>query len=221
MSTIYTGDPSNNPTSLTMPADGDIKPVASVRVSLEGLADGLAHAQWPATNNAKTYPLASRVIVRHQRITPISQLDGSFEPVWRPAIDGTFVQSSVASAYKIIQPLELPHGVSLSNVEVYINPATHPTNLPGTPPTISLHKFRAVNAANATIQTQADSSVSVAIYNPLHGIPFSSLSEIVDAVGYRYYVAISGETGSDSVAGLVYLGCLATWLTTEQDPGAA
>jgi hypothetical protein len=42
MSTTYDGNDANYPASLTIPSDGDAKPVASVNAALEGLADRTA-----------------------------------------------------------------------------------------------------------------------------------------------------------------------------------
>lgn len=44
MSEPYAGNPSNNPTSVTMPTDNDALDVASVRAALEGLMDKVEHA---------------------------------------------------------------------------------------------------------------------------------------------------------------------------------
>src|SRR5262245_33734644 len=42
MSTTYAGDPTNYPTSITVPSDGDDPDAASVNAALEGLADRTA-----------------------------------------------------------------------------------------------------------------------------------------------------------------------------------
>lgn len=62
MSTTYVGDDTNFPDQITLPSDGDPKPVASVNAGLEGLADAVAFLEARTKGVAKP-GTATQVIV--------------------------------------------------------------------------------------------------------------------------------------------------------------
>lgn len=80
MSSVKTGDPTNNPASITIPSGGDLLKAASVNPAFEGLADKVACIELGGTN------VAPYVISGRKNITDRWKLAGlEAKVLWRHA----------------------------------------------------------------------------------------------------------------------------------------
>lgn len=222
MSSVYTPDDTNNPADYTMPDDGDNEDVASVRVSLEGLADKIAYTQ-------KNYPLDttfSTFRVQPYNLTPVGADNEVPISLQWFSNNGLWLQGDISFTVglSIDCPLELPNGSVLTGVTVYLNGKflTGHTNLPANMPQIRVFKHAiATGAITALSALTTDSSGFVVDYDAPHAVVASVASEVISTDIYRYSVRVVGEHGTDSVPGLNILGIGASYSVTALDKGAA
>jgi hypothetical protein len=233
MPTTYTPDPTNNPTSVTLPSDGDYKPVASVTVALEAALDMVKRAMWPADDDSKSYPLKSQTLFRHVHYVALPQeTDGNGNalsgPKWVYELAywlNLDVSGGVAGYLDV--PLDLPDGCTLNFVHVYLAGATglrtH-SSLPGVMPKMRVFRIKALTDVSDTMSSlTTDPSASVATYDAVHAVPVTvNAFQVIDRTLYRYFVRVQGEASTNAVASALRLVGVAIEATiTAQDKGAA
>lgn len=229
MSFVYTPVPGNNPANITLPSDGDLASALSVDSPLGDLADKVAHANWPETDNTKSYPLISQTIFRAQPYNVfVNQTDGNgnvITPKWAYEL-GVWIQSVVTVTNEYIdQVLDVPHNATLSNVYVNISGTTGARTHAGLPTMPTFRVFR-MPVTTGVFQTMSnlitDPTAVLATYNAAHQITIPiNANAVIDKSSYRYIVRIIGESGANSVASaLQYLGCSTEFVTTSMDKGA-
>ncbi len=219
MSETYTPNPANNPSAYTAPVDGDLKPVASVRVMLEGLADKAAHLDWPESDATKKYPLASRLLTRTVRAAFVPSVPAN----WTSLLGGAMVQTggtpTVSGGFQI---LDLPDGAVLSELRIYIDPIGGHGALPATMPKVQVFRWVPATGVSTSLVSQTDPSASVVAYEALHVITATlGTTETIDNVNNVYAVVFDSEGGANSLNGLQVEGSRAVYTVTSQDPGAA
>jgi hypothetical protein len=212
----YTADPTNNPTTYELPDDGDLKPVSSVNPTLEGLADAVAHANWPEADATKKYPLASRSIVRVQGRLPVVDAAASWTYVKNP---GAF-DCQVNTAAELYHELDLPDGANLTMVQCWVKGAPLDAGLPATMPTINIFKIDITANSTTNVGSGTDASPSLAAYQGFHAV-LATVGTIIDKTKYRYIAVFTSEAGAGANAGLRYFGCRCFITVTSQDPGGA
>lgn len=93
--------------------------------------------------------------------------------------------------------LDLPHGAVLTQIKIYVAPATH-ANLPGTMPTFGLWSESINGTGSTNITTLTDSSGTVGAYNAIHELSGTlGPSVTVDRNAKVYYLVFTGESGTD------------------------
>jgi len=224
MSFPYTPVPSNNPATVTLPSDGDLASALSVDSPFGDLADKVAHAQWPESDNTKKYPLASRGLSRIQRcVCSTSQTAGVND--WAPQNGfncSIMAQVTLAGTAVIYQPLDLPDGSVLTSVIVYLIATGGHGGLPGTMPTARLFKMNATTGVLTQVGITTGDPSNLAAYEAYHFISIGGgINETIDNTQYKYVVAVTGEAGGGSIAGLQYWACQTASTVTSQDPGAS
>lgn len=225
MSDVYIPNPNNNPAGITIALDGDTKAIASLRVGLEAALDRTAHSQQPATDSSFNYPLRSRTLTRWRSIawahwqTTFSTYPGDFR---YDVGHGRIQQFQVGSVPKLLLPLDLPNGCVVKSIIFPVQPdATH-VALPSTPPTVTFYKRDVVTLAGTAIVTAIDTTSPFASYNARHNVPgLTGLNETIDTTANVYYLEYAGESGANSIGGLLLDVYGYTFVVTEQDPGAA
>jgi hypothetical protein len=224
MSTPYSGNAANNPTSITIPSDGDDKPAVSVNASLEGLMDKIAHTQLPATDDTESYPLATRTVSRVMRgVATSSETAGVSDWAVQNGINGAiFLQATLAGTAVLYQPLDLPDGCTLSSVLVWLDGSGGHGGLPGTMPTARLFKADPTTLTVTQIGITTGDPSNLAAYEAIHFISIGGgIGEVIDNSIYRYVVGITGEAGANSIAGLRYVATKCACIVGKQDPGAS
>jgi hypothetical protein len=230
MSTTYTPNPANNPSGFTLPSDGDNKPVSSINPTLQGLADGLSHAQWPSTDATKSYPLASRHLTRVVTARPQSINgfgSGADDEGWNvsSAVPGAYRHEHTAggaAADRLVFDLDLPDGATGVQFQVYQQPAAGHTLLPT--------NRIAIGAIRIDLQTKTSTSGSttpffgaIVAYEQYNGVAYdaTALFGTIDRTRYRYLGVFYSEYGSDVVIGGLVYGAKVVFDTIAMDPGAA
>jgi len=225
MSTTYSGNSANNPASITIPSDGDSKPVSSVNAAFEGLMDKIVHTQLPASDAAESYPLASRSLARVQRgVATSSQTAGVSDWCVQNGFNcAIFLQVTLAAGAVLYQPLDLPDGCTLTSVLVWLAaaPGSH-GGLPVTMPSARLYKCDPTTGTLTQIGITTGDPSNLAAYEAVHFISIGGgINEVIDNGVYRYVVGINGESGGGSIAGLEYIATTCVFTTTKMDPGAS
>lgn len=212
----YTPVPSNIATAYDLPDDGDNKPVSSVNPTLEGLADGVAHCNWPEQDTTKKYPLASRDLGRMQR-------SARWQPNWLPT-GSQFEQQTPPTNQFIDYILEVPDGSTLIGLLIGVKGGSGHGALPGPGNKIAfgLSRLDGETSTNVSlVSLQDDSSPNVAAFEIFHLENVTVAGEVINNTRYLYTVQIVGEVGANAQPGGRIYGVQAIFTTTSQDPGAA
>lgn len=225
----YTPDPNVLPIGYDLPDDGDAKPVSSVNPTLEGLADGLAHATWPETDATKRYPLLSRTVRRTQsglwRFAPA-------ECAWdvsNPGInlsDGLLMTTLGKNAYLV---LDLPDLCSLLSVECTLQGAGSHGAVPTGTDRFALELFVGVALETEISTTTGGVGFSTIEYDPTTSVPvYENIHTLTHALAVpwlfhrniqRMILRAKNEAGGSGVAGLRIIEVAANYTVTSVDPG--
>lgn len=99
----------------------------------------------------------------------------------------------------------VPHGATLEEVHVYINPAAHgtkPTNMP----VVNVISIVASTGAGGNEGTKTDDSVDAAAYSAYHAISVTGLALPIDRETTSYFLGFISESGANSAVDLVIHG---------------
>ncbi len=219
MPSTYTPDPSNNPATITLPSDGDPKGAASVNTPFEGLADKVAHANWPETNSAKMYPLATRSVTRMCMGAPM------VDDFTKWLGSSPFLNCLVVTKQDIYFPVQLPDGATWVQAFAYFQGATghaaFPAGKPATMPVMRACRFDPATGTIGVIASVTDPSASVAVYEAIHALTIVGMAEVVTAATKNYFIKVETEGGLLGLAGDQIYGVQVVYSVSEQDPGAA
>lgn len=145
---------------------------------------------------------------------------------WTIQPDGSFVQ--VNTGHTITWGLDLPDNCFIEGVTVWVQAAvsgTHPSNLLNvTKPQINLYQMNSLNGVSFAIGTANDPSTTKAQYEAYHAIVMGNmtggpgnLNLNVDRTDFKWALTISGEAGTNFVAGLQVYAIAVGFLVTEMD----
>jgi len=228
MAEVYTPIPGNNPSAYTVPEDGDTKPVASIRVALEGLADKAAHINWPAVDNTKRYPLASRSLRRTQlnqwAFNPADCADGvTLTGGGVTLLDGLVMNTIGCQAFL---PLDLPDLSVLTALDICLQGAAGHGSLPAGTDRFNIQIFIGQagpgNPATQIVTAQYDTTVGTGNYEFEHIYTVTLGSPItMDRSIDRIVLMATNEKGANFIAGLRVCEIATIITVTSQDPGAA
>lgn len=146
--------------------------------------------------------LAARSITRHVAIAGETDTPAN----WTYGVTD-FWTNAVASAGLVYVPLNmLPHGQSLSEVHIRVDPAVHGAGLDVTPPVFNVHEIDEDLGVITTLGPSTDSTGGVIAngYNNPHWFSLTAIGHTIDRSQYRYRLAFAGETGANWVAGAIY-----------------
>lgn len=223
MSHTYTPDPDHNPTTTTLPDDGDDEDAASVNTPLEDVADKAAYTQ-------KHYPLDTTYTVDRVQtnlvypVTADNAAPATQQWFLNPGSAWTQTDVTVAIGASIYQELDLPDGCVLQNVFVRLKGETAVPHsaLPAQLPQARVFKVNAVTGVSTALSAlTTDPAATQPIYDGAHEIPIFSIGATVDRTSFRYLVKITGESGANAQAGLQLLATLVQFQVTKLDKGAA
>jgi hypothetical protein len=123
---------------------------------------------------------------------------------WTIDSDGNW--TAAATGAVLYQPLRLITGATLSEVQVFIDPANAARSgaYPQVLPSIRLLQI-GTNGSVTVLGTKTDTPVSVNGYESPHPIVIDSLAHLVSADADAYRVEISTEEGANSFTGTSYI----------------
>lgn len=156
------------------------------------------------TNKVK---LASRSITRTQAVMP-----SPTSATWTINAQGFAVQAA-NNTDKLIWPLRVPHGATLTNVDVALDAAGGHGGAP-TMPSVEVGYISTLGFVSLASKTDATSLVS---YQLFHAFGIDPISHTVDRSNRRYVAIITGESGGNYVAGLTIYYVTCTYTITEYD----
>ena len=116
-----------------------------------------------------------------------------------PAGAAALHQNSAATAWGVWVELPQPRAGTLTALAAILlgDPGTH-AGLPGTMPTLTLFR-QSGTGAPVSVATVTDTSASVAVYEAVHLLSLTGISETLDTTSpTRYYAYITGEAGANS-----------------------
>jgi len=138
---------------------------------------------------------------------------------WIIDSNGLYNNYDTTSAGKMIVELDVPHGATLTDVTVFYRGASGHGALPATKPAMTVYSHNLNTDTQTTIGTATDTAASVPAYEVAHSFGLSGLSTVIARTVTRYFVAISGETSTNAVAGAKMLGVTWTANPASVDPG--
>lgn len=153
--------------------------------------------------------------------TYVRSVKGSivFDPSeWGPGVNAfSFRQHTPPNAGGIQTPvswvLDVPPGSTITGVTWLIDPAGGHGALPGILPSMSVVEQNPATGATTTIANMPDVSPDVATYEPAHTISSAVLS-YTTTEGRLVLAMMTGEKGSNEVAGAVFYAPVATFTRT-------
>ncbi|MBA3844794.1 MAG: hypothetical protein H0X39_19620 [Actinobacteria bacterium] len=216
MSSTYTPNPANNPASITRASDGDPKPIASVNIGLEGIADKVANTQWPGTDGTKRYPYASRSPVVQVSCSPYPDSAASWT---MGGTSGFRVFSLVTYQATMQYPISPPDGSTIQTLTAIVRGVAGHVALPATRPNVALVVYDSQTGATAAYSAGTDAPANVAAYEVAHSFMRTALGVVVDRSRYSYSIAVGSEGGANALAGMAIYGVSYVADITSQDPG--
>lgn len=235
MSTTYTGDPASNPTSITIPSDGDgpgIK-AADVNVAFEALADQIAHMRdrftplitlapfWPRTKTASGFSQSPSVAnwFSSDGASPLNIRpwiwSGSDEAYFDPSgvqVQDVYTLSSASYISMInLGPEVLVDGSTLTELRLYTDPAGSHTQLPEVMPALYVlrsTRTRTISALRSSSPWSVDSAANVAAYEAAHDLVYTpDQNNTIDHSTYVYTLLYQHEGGAHALVG-GYIGSI-------------
>lgn len=208
MSHVITGNPANNPTSITVADDGEKPKVADVNVGLSALLDKCAHILEGNVTFSGNVTFTGDATFDH---IIESTIEGN-PPEWTLADNPDFWraipgvptdENGVAQPYgptltlspvtnELTWPLNLPNGALVDAFALLIDPTA--TAAPTTRTTLSVRRLK--RDGTGSITGIADSTTG-ASYIAEHEAAFA-FSLAIDNESYAYWIIISGEQGIDA-----------------------
>lgn len=116
-------------------------------------------------------------------------------------------QVSAAAAYILFVELLQPKSCTLTSITATLAGASGHGGLPATMPKVTLMRQDTGSlSAPTSVATATDTSGSVGVYEAIHTVSLTGLSEVLafDS-GSRYYLKIEGEASTNAIAGLALL----------------
>lgn len=159
------------------------------------------------TNKVK---LAARSITRVQQLI-VSANEVSF----LADTEGSYLQQG-AFGY-LAAPVRIPHGATLTAVALIVQGASGHAALPTAKPSMAMKSMSTAGAVVTIGSTPTDPSGTVAAYEAVHQITLSGLNEVIDRVTKRYFVYLTGEGGTNFIAGYKVLGVSVTYTISAMD----
>jgi hypothetical protein len=190
--------------TLSVPSGGIVSAASGSTVTLSG-ATTASDLTMTSTNRVK---LASRSITRVQSSVPYPK-----SATWSFGADGTPIQV-VNDTDELLWSIRVPHGATLTSVQVGITPSGGHGGVAPTMPSVSVGYEDSGGSHN--ISTVDDATV-IGSYEAYHEFGPSGLSHVVDRSARRYFALISGETGGSYQIGLRVHFVKCTYTITEYD----
>jgi hypothetical protein len=201
--------------TLSIPSGGILSGAGNSVVTLAGIntisgpttISGTTTASDFTMSSTNRVKLASRSITRTQ-----SALPDRTSATWSIDAQGTPFQSA-NNTNPLVFPLRIPHGATLTSVQVGIIPTGGHGGAP-TMPTVQIGY--SATAGFTSLGTTSDPT-AFGSYQVAHDFGPTGLSHVVDRSTRRYVAIVVGETGANYVAGLSVMCVKCTYTITEYD----
>lgn len=183
--------------SVPVPAAARLGAQEPVGAATLALLKNIAHLRsymWGAEVNADGQPFEIQLLLASISAT----WAGDFVPSLSANIP-SLTQSGLTGAAVYLPILGLPPRGSITEVTCSISPAGGHGAVPLNKPILTL--FRLAGGSATQVATLTDPSSTLGAYGPPHLIQIAGLSEQISE-GVPYYVAITGESSTNAIAGL-------------------
>jgi hypothetical protein len=215
-------------TALQQNAEDVAQALGHLKGTMANDADVVKIAGAQTVTGAKTFnditvqnrvKLASRSVTRFVDGAAIAKITGG-TPDWDAISNGTWTAQSVtAPAPRLMIPIRVPDGATVTAVRVYIDPPAHGGSWPPqNAPTLELRRI-ALPGTVASEGTATDSLAVQGTYEAVHEIALTGLSVVMDRSTMSLLLLLTGENGTDAVTGTVFYGASVTYTIDEMDEG--
>lgn len=148
-----------------------------------------------------------------QRVS--SRVETRIEAVtWTPVAAAGFALNAdgsvtdAGSGNDILAHIRIPHGCTLNEVHVSINPVDGHAGVPGTKPTFTVTEQDITTSTFTTIATGTDASAAAGAYDAIHYVSATGLSVAISRTTKTYRIRFVGEFGANLINGLVVYGAV-------------
>lgn len=222
MSTTYSGNAASNPTSITIPADGDLRNAASVNPAFEGLMDKCAHIlEGDPEFIGGTFKVSGTSTLQFDDqatvdvVTPgeLHLLSSGAAVSFSRAVTGMSVDSTGALGWPIVNTLaigrtyyypltELPNGAEITSLSIVHNPDN--ATAPATKVKLGIFTMPLDGSGSADAFTPIEDPAAGAGYTAAHTFTATPGSAVVvNLETTSYWLKLVAETGGSAVPGVI------------------
>lgn len=220
--TTYSGNATNNPTSITIPDDGDDIDAISVNVPFEGLMDKVVHIlHGNPTYEGSTWTFGDATLVKFNDqagvdvVTPgeLWLTSAGVAPTFTRGVTAQSVDNTGALGWPITNTLaigrtyyypinELPDAATITSLSIVHNPdnATAPT----AKVKVSIYQMPLDGSASSDAFTPIEDPAAGAGYTAAHTFTATPGSPVVVNLNtHSYWFKVVAETGGSAVPGVI------------------
>ena len=220
MSTTYAGNNASFPTDITLPSDGDAKPVSSVNAALEGLADRTAYLAKLTSDKFGT-------VIRTVK-NPPTPFQSIGVDTWKrdhiSAVGGgtQLWQVNLTSGNGFSQLIDAPHGSTLATVYCCFQAAGSHAGVPTNKFEFFVYRLKlsSLTALPESIGHGVADGSSIGVYETFQEIA-AAVNTVVDNSQYIYFLNATGEFGTNALADAKFLGSVIQLSVNDLDVGGS
>jgi hypothetical protein len=135
-------------------------------------------------------------------VVPVSGTEYSATKWNYSATDQLWYAGETGTGAFCIFNLDLPNGVIVTEMRVWVQGAAGHGGLPANLPVMTFYKTAAATGVVSVLKTETDASGNVGAYETRHSIEETPIAETIDNTAYFYTVILTNEAGANSVVGL-------------------
>lgn len=113
--------------------------------------------------------------------------------------------------------IALPHASTVTEISCNFTPIGGHANLPSTQPSFRLRKRARLGGIASTVILASNIKADVVDYNAASILAVETGAEVIDLNGFTYWLEFLGESGPNSLAGLIFQGASIKLDIDEQD----
>jgi len=197
--------------TITIPDDGKTIEAADVNVPLCSILDSIARL----TKNGFSLDASGAIAVNAPSGIAEDTVSHSIRfmnpSAWNAFADGKYSTASVTGEVAYLEFSDIPDGVTLKTVQVWIDPANGHSSVPGSKPSIGVYLLVVLTGTHVFLGSRTDISITVPAYETPHAITAGTFSNTYLRSRHRLVVELTTESGLHAVGGGVVIGAICSY----------